>query len=795
MSYAALHPARSPLRNLAYVGSLAAGLALTPLLPAVAGAQPPRVIVPGQATTAAVQLAPTAMHFRNCCIINTIAAADLNGDGFVDIVSGNGQSYDFTVLINDGAGGFAEPVSHPLDIAVTGFVAVATGDVNGDGHQDILVAGHDDFNIQLFTGIGDGTFAAPATFGIGNGLTPRAVALVDVNGDGKFDVVSANSNSNDISVLLGDGAGGFSAAATFAVGAIPDALSVADVNGDGYADVVTANPLSQNLSLLVGDGTGQFGAATLLSVGPDAEPSAVVIADATGDGHADIVTANKGQDGSGLPPPSLPGSVSVLAGDGAGAFAAALQLPLGPVSGRAQGLAVGDVTGDGRADIAVSRPFANGVSVLASDGVGGFAAPAYRPTSIEPVVLALADVTGDSHPDVVVGNAYQMSISVLPSDGAGKIGFDGHLAAGADPNTVLAGDFDGDGRADIAVTNMTGNDISVFLNSGAGTFAPEVRHAVGTTPTKIIRGDVNEDGHTDLVVANWGRGDVSVLFGDGAGGFAPASTFSVQFTGDETPYSVALGDVNNDGHLDIVTANWNFVNESISLLLGTGNGGFNLQAPTLSPGTQGPYHLEDITLVDVNGDGNADIVTANYAANNLSLLMGDGAGHFAAVTNIATDLAPVQVAAGDVNGDGRVDLVTLNTTAHDVSVLLGNGAGGFFAAQNYPIYPIFTVNEYNAWAWGLALGDVNGDGYPDIVTADSNSETVSVLTNDSSGGFAALAWFDTGSQPLSVAVADFDGDGQADVVSANRRNNDVSVLFNRSAPSDVIFANGFEGVP
>ena len=744
--------------------------------------------------TAGAALSPTGMHANTCCFTTSLATADFDGDGHADIVTGNGMSYDLSVLLGDGAGGYAEPVSYPLPDFSIGHVVVAVGDANGDGHADIAAAGFNETRIALFSGDGSGAFGTPALHLIGNGEAPRAIALADVNGDGAPDLVTANGNSANISVLAGDGTGAFDAALNFATGAYPVSLAVADIDGDGDADIVTANAANRDLSILRGDGSGQFAAPQSLSVGPNAEPFALAVADATGDGHPDLVTANAGLDGTEFPPPELPGSVSLLVGDGAGGFAAAIQLAVGPGEGRAHAIAVGDITGDGHPDIVVSRSNANAADVLAGDGAGGFASAVSLPTSVGPAPVALADATGDGELDIVVGNAVSANVSLLPGDGAGGVGFDGNFAAGRYPHAVSAIDFNADGHPDVATANATSNDVSVLLNDGSGGFAGEVRYPADASPTGITSGDVNGDGHPDLLVANLGGGTVSILPGAADGSFGAATNIGVGGTF-ESPYAIALGDANGDGNPDIATANTNISNHSLSYLQGDGAGGF--AAAVLLPVGDDPdayYSPQGVVLTDVTGDGNADIVSANSGTNNLSLLLGDGSGGFAAATHLSPDAGPVAVAAGDVNGDGHVDLVSLNTTAQNVSVLAGDGAGGFAVAQNFPIYPLMPVLEYNPWPWGLALADVDGDGHLDIVTANTQNDTVSVLTNDGTGDFSALAWYGTGAHPGAVAVADIDGDGHADVVSANRQNNNISVLFNQGG-GDAIFADGFEAAP
>jgi VCBS repeat protein len=736
---------------------------------------------------------PTSLHFRNCCFATSLTTADLRGDGRTDIISGNGLSYDVTVLLSDGAGGYADPVSLPMPSLDRGTVFVAAGDVNGDGKIDLVATGFDDTSVLLFTGNGDGTFGEPATFTTGAGSWPWGIALADLDGNGTLDIVTSNNNSADVSVLAGDGSGGFADAVTFPAGSFPIAVAVADVTGDGHPDIVTANAGSTDVSVLAGDGALHFAAPQTLSIGPDAEPRALAVADIDGDGKTDIATANATTDGSEFPPPELPGSVSILIADGVGGFASAVQLSTGAGEGRADSVAIADVTGDGHADLVASRPNANSAAVLVADGAGGFGDAVLFPVGVGPGPIAVADVTRDGKPDILTGNAVGSSVSVLPGDGEGGIGFDGNFAAGTYPHAVVALDLDDDGHADVATANAFSNDVSVRFGDGAGGFRPEAHFAVGTAPTSIASGDFNEDGHPDLVAADLGSGEVSILLNDGAGGFEAALAFGVG--GDfQSPYAVAVGDANNDGHLDVATADTNVSNESISLLLGDGTG--ELGAAVLLPvGAAGKHTPQGIVLADVTGDGNADIVTANLYSSDLSLLVGDGTGAFAPAVSLPTDLGPVVVAAEDVNGDGHIDLVTANQTAQSASVLLGDGAGGFAASMSYAIFPHQDVLDYMPWPWGMTLADVTGDGFPDIVTANTQNDTVSVLPNDGAGGFGAYFNFDTGAHPGSVAVADIDEDGAPDIVTANRDGNTISVLRNGMSRPDSIFADGFDIIP
>lgn len=711
---------------------------------------------------------------------SSMVVTDLDRDGNQDIVTGNDLSLDISVLLGDGAGGFSAPSTYPIldPGALLYAVSIAVGDVTGDGNPDVVAAGFNPALAYLFAGDGAGGLAEPTATALASADVATDIALADVNADGAADLVASIGSASEVTVLLGDGRGGFGAGEGFGTGAEPAALAIADLNGDGDLDVVTANS-GGDASLLGGDGTGTFTAPRSIDLGPDAQPVAVAVGDVTGDGRADVVTANRF-----APSPIASGTLSIAAGE-AGGFAEPVQIPLGdgeggPDEGDPPGLvAIGDVTLDGRADIVVSLAIGNAVVLLAGREEGGFADAVRVPVASGPIAVAIADVTGDDRADIVTANAIDNSVSILPGHPSGEVGFD-VTDAGRYPHSIAAADLDGDGDADLATANAIGGDVSVLLSDGSGGLVAAGDFAVDPFPTWITSADLDGDAALDLVTAN-GSGTVSVLIGDGAGGFAPAIHFDAGEL--ESPYAIVTGDVDEDGAIDIVTANGNIENDGMSVLLGDGKGGFGPPA-VFEVGAALYNDPRSITLADVTGDGHLDAITAN-SLGSLSVLAGDGAGGFADAVGVAAGESPVGVAAADVTGDGRLDLVSLNHTAQSVSVLAGDGAGGFADRTEFSIFGgngaacAFDITLPCPWPWGLAVADVDGDGDLDIVTANTDSDTVSLLRNDGSGDFSALEQFYTGAHPGSVVVADITGDGLADVITANRENDNVAVLSNR----------------
>ena len=288
-------------------------------------------------------------------------------------------------------------------------------------------------------------------------------------------------------------------------------------------------------------------------------------------------------------------------------------------------------------------------------------------------------------------------------------------------------------------------------------FATATNFTVGNNPRSVAVGDFNSDGKLDMATANRDGNNVSVLLGNGTGSFATATNFTVG----SRPLSVAVADFNSDGKLDMATANRD--GNNVSVLLGNGTGGFGT-ATNFTVGS-GPF---SVAVRDFNGDGNLDMATANNNSNNVSVLLGDGTGSFATATNFTVGSRPYSVAVGDFNGDGKLDTATANYDNNNVSVLLGNGTGGFGTATN------FTVGNS---PYSVAVGDFNGDGKLDMAAANYLGGNVSVLLGNGTGGFGTAANFTVGSRPLSVAVADFNGDGKLDMATANYFGDNVSVLL------------------
>lgn len=337
-------------------------------------------------------------------------------------------------------------------------------------------------------------------------------------------------------------------------------------------------------------------------------------------------------------------------------------------------IAAGDVNGDGQLDLITANAGSNDISVLLGDGNGGFrSAPGSPfPAGPAPHLLALGDLTGDSKLDVAVTSHDSNDVLVLQGDGRGgfRPAVGSPFSALRTPNPhnhgLALGDINGDGRLDITTANQNDNSIAVLLNDGAGGFTPGPGSpfGVGRSPYPHALGDVDGDGSLDLLAPNVGSNSVSVLLGNGKGGFAaaPGSPLAVL----TRPYFAALADVNTDVKLDLILAHDD--TSRMTVLLGDGQGRF--RAAPGSPFDAGGRGWK-VRTGDVNGDGKTDLVTGALG-NRVLVLLGNGKGGFSPAPGspLAVGRGPWAAVLADLNGDGGPDIITANQEDGTVTILL-----------------------------------------------------------------------------------------------------------------------------
>jgi hypothetical protein len=342
---------------------------------------------------------------------------------------------------------------------------------------------------------------------------------------------------------------------------------------------------------------------------------------------------------------------------------------------------------------------------------------------------------------------------------------------GSRPNDLAVADWNRDGKLDVVTCN-DGDTVTVLLGDGRGGFTPAPGSPMKAAAHFIAVGDVNKDGNPDLALTHHDSFGVVVLLGAGDGRFAPApgSPFAAHRGAKAHNHGLALSDLNGDGNLDITTSNQD--DNSVSVLLGNGGGGFTPVAGSPFAVGRAPYPH---AVGDVNRDGNLDIVTPNVRGNNVTVLLGDGRGGFtpAAKSPYAVANRPYYVALGDVSGDALPDLITTHDDISLMTSLLGDGRGGFTAAPASPF-------DLGRRAFKLVAADLDGDGRADLVVGTEADDSVAVLLSNERGGYtpAAGSPYRAGRSPR-VAVGDVNNDGNPDIITANQGSGDITVLLGK----------------
>jgi hypothetical protein len=334
------------------------------------------------------------------------------------------------------------------------------------------------------------------------------------------------------------------------------------------------------------------------------------------------------------------------------------------------------------------------------------------------------------------------------------------------PTSVAYGDFNRDGKLDMVATNSGGSGldttVGVRLGNGDGTFGPLTLYGTGgSNPRYVAVDDINGDGFLDIVTTNQNSNTVGLLLGDGNGGFGTASTYS---TGaGSSPFGITTADMNKDGKADVIVAD--FGTNNVSVFLGQANGTL-LPAATVAVGTSPTI----VAAGDLNKDGKIDVVTSNLNSGNITVLLGNGSGGFTSATSLTAQSGPFGVALGDFNGDSKLDAVVANQTSDTLSIFLGNGDGTFAAAAN--------IAAGGSSPRSVAVADMNHDGKLDIATVNIDDATASVLLGNGDGTFATPVVYATSVDPNTVALPDVNNDGLPDLSTADFSGNSVSLRLN-----------------
>lgn len=672
--------------------------------------------------------------------VGAVLAADFNKDGSTDlaVLQNDGT---INILLNTGSGVFSAPVGYLNTGANVDSISISqafTVDLNGDGYPDLVA--YDQNNLQVLSWLNgkDGTFKQPILTPLDQSKgNPAGIALGDMDGDGKIDVVAAyytylsqTSGTVALQTYKGNGDATFTAltAQTYTLpvyaqlpGANP--IAIGDLTGDGRADVAIFDVqptgfFSSNFTVytVTGNGDGSFGSqiGSPIISGSSSTPntSGVQILDLNNDGKLDVVAdANN--------------TLYVALSQGGGSFSAPVSSPFDS----SDGTIFADMNGDGIPDAITDGNAAIGIFLGKGDGT--FTAPAIGNQYVAlvnsgPGVVA-ADLNGDGKLDVAELSSSFFQVEVFNGNGDGSLHGTPALTT---PSDFTPGDnqllgvinANGDAYSDVLFANYLNNDLGLYTGLGDGKGGFKFVPAIATTALPAdyyelsnVEADLNGDGKQDLILTGF-AGEVWTSLANGDGTFATPVAANMPTLSCPLSYGSA-GDVNGDGKNDLVIAypgdspcGGSTYTSGYFVMLGKGDGTF--QTPVFYPAGS---ELYSATLADMNEDGRPDLFLNDLPQGGtyqITLQLGNGDGTFGSSSTVISNYLVTNFQVADINQDGKPDFIAEaeeldGTDFSTAGIILINGNGdGTFGARSQ----IATGNFFG----GLELADVNGDGIPDI---------------------------------------------------------------------------------
>lgn len=651
-----------------------------------------------------------------------IAVSLVGGDGADTITGGTAND---TLLGGDGADLITGGVGNDSLLGGNGADTVNGGvgldTINGGDGADSLNAGDDN----------DSVFGANGADNIDGGLGDDTL-----NGDGGNDTINGNTGND---TLLG--------------GADQDSLLGGAGNDSINAQAGNDTVLGEagNDSVLGGDGTDSV-------LGGDGNDTI------SGDANNDTVVGNDGDDSlfGGAGNDQLFGDGATSASSGSGNDTILGQGGADTLIGGGGGDSLDGGDGDDVVQSSLAA-VASLPTISISDAVlnEGTPPPLFNPAQSFPVgggaTSAIDDVTvndfnGDGRPDIAAVTRNQ-SVRVMLNNGSGGFTAGGSFAIGEFSLGITSGDFNGDGRIDLAATNATDSTVSVLMGNGNGTFANQVVLSLPqfSFPWEIVAADVTGDGRLDLLTANVVGQSVSVFVNNGSGTFS--SRVDTPTGANTNPHGLTARDLDGDGDLDVAVT----CNSSAQVKILRNNGGTLSVSSTLAVGTL----PESVVALDIDQDGDLDLAVSNLSNRNISILQNDGTATFTTTTNLPVQNGFVyDLAVGDFNQDSISDIVVGNSSIFDeVMVYLGNGNGTFQTRIDIQFSP-----STNVTGGGIAVADLNGDGFQDLAGGSYVSDAVYSLINSGLGTNAqtttlTVSLSQASSQTVTVNYTTADGLG------------------------------------
>jgi hypothetical protein len=619
---------------------------------------------------------------------------------------------------------------------------VATGDLDGDGRDDVVLTSSligGETRIRYGLQDRDGLFVSMSVVADepSECSTPLGIAVGNIFGDSRPEVVAANNGSNNLNLLeVIDTTYGpklrYADASIVGTEAEPFGVAIGNLLGDATPEVVVTNSASHTLSIFTTDGTGLIPFGESLKLGEGATPMGVALLDLNGDSKMEVAVACFGSD-----------TVMIFTEGGANLIEYG-QLPVNaPVD-----LDAGDLDGDGLPDLAVAWGGNKLEVYLQQAGT----LTARTTCSLQPTdafrEIAIGDLNGDATPDLAGTTTLGLSIFLQTSDAS--FGPEISFLAGDSPRGIGLGDFNGDGRTDGIIANYIDDNLSLFLQNTPGILVFQDSLATYDRPGTAAMGDIRGDGLPDIVISNedgpFSDSFVSVFLQEPKGEFATQFLLPVH----KSPMAVALADADGDGVNDIAAVHKTSGGAILYYSMGSGSLEF-FESPIIREG-----RFNAVQFGDFNGDGLFDVAATDDASHMLSIYL---SGTTPELRRYSQGIdSPRAIAVADIQGDGRDDLLVANKGGDTVSLFIQGTDGNLHDAT-----PLLLSPQDEPYA--LGTGDLNDDGRLDVAVSNEGSDEIALFFQKGDGSFEAATRIPvrTNYEGRGLVVADLNGDGADDI--------------------------------
>jgi len=702
-----------------------------------------------------------------------VTHGDFNRDGAPDLAITNYNTNNVSILLRDSEkGNFKLHVDYSVG---KNPGMIVCGDLDNDGSDDLVMVNQSGNSISILYGKGDGTFEDAEEISVQEGALPMALTLLDINHDGLIDIATTESQLGEISYILNAGNRTWGEFNYVECGKAPRWIIPVDLDKNGEIDLVVANRDSNNISVLLSQPQSPFSTKIDYAVGT--YPRCVDVMDINGDTYLDVIVANPGS-----------GNYTIFTNDTYGGL---VETNVLTSHGLPMEFLLQDLNGDGFVDLigllygeltsstGEKSTGAIGTAEIFSGSQGGnFTYQKTINLGIGAIDMDLVDLDANTQKDLVSTLSGLKRVGVIYNDGKFfekmemKPMFDGDIG------TLSCENLDADSLNELIITSSQNAYFRVFKIYSDLTLIEKWKWDVSGIIQSMARTPIdNNNNSPDLILCERGIMGVSVYLNNGEGIFQKKGTFSVKdpsISHNVYPFSIAIGDVNNDGKRDIVTSNSHA--DTVSVLLGDGTGAFGVARETVV----GNYPMA-AKLADVNRDGNLDLLfvsskdpddSDDQASPRFVRWLGNGDGTFDKNTQkrYETDGSPRGLLLKDLDNDGDMDAITVHPSAQTLVVFGSKGNGDFVRVSSVKL----GKNPRSIFSW-----DINGDNMPDLITVNGDS-SISVMLNQGELNFSYEYFYYAGYNPISSVPCDIDKDGILDLIIANNVSRDLSFVFGKN---------------